>query len=112
MDHYTHLTKIKAHHTHHKYMYMQNVFGFLYFFNDDHEEREKVHENRNIKNKKYKKSNPFYENTNRKLYKSKEGKTIAKFYTFCVKLSGEREKKRKEKKKRKNKKYKEVFKVA
>ena len=30
-----------------------------------------------------------------KLYKSKEGKTI-KFYTFCVKLSGEREKEVKE----------------
>ena len=43
---------------------------------------------------------------NLKLYKSKEGKTITTFYTFCVKLSDEREKKRK------NKKYKEVFKVA
>ena len=45
------------------------------------------------------KKNPFYENTNRKLYKSKEGKTIAKFYTFCVKLSGERKKKKREKRK-------------
>ena len=43
---------------------------------------------------------------NLKLYKSKEGKTITTFYTFCVKLSDEREKKRK------NKTYKEVFKVA
>ena len=102
MEHYTHLTKIKAHHTHPQVY----VHAKKKFFNDDHEEREKVHENANIKKK-----NPFYENTNRKLYKSKEGKTIAKFYTFCVKLSGEREKKR-EKKKRKNKKYKEVFKVA
>ena len=34
---------------------------------------------------------------NLKLYKkSKEGKTITTFYTFCVKLSDEREKKRKE----------------
>ena len=41
-----------------------------------------------------------------KLYKSKEGKTITTFYTFCVKLSDEREKKRK------NKTCKEVFKVA
>ena len=29
--------------------------------------------------------------TNLKLYKSKEGKTITIFYTFCVKLSDERE---------------------
>ena len=43
---------------------------------------------------------------NLKLYKSKEGKTITTVYTFCVKLSDEREKKRK------NKTYKEVFKVA
>ena len=33
---------------------------------------------------------------NLKLYKSKEGKTITTFYTFCVKLSDEREKKKKE----------------
>ena len=37
----------------------------------------------------------FYENTNIKLYKSKEGKT------FCLKLSGERQKKREKKKKKK-----------
>ena len=44
---------------------------------------------------------------NLKLYKkSKEGKTITTFYTFCVKLSDELEKKRK------NKTCKEVFKVA
>ena len=60
-----------------------------------------------------KKMQIFHENTttkhnkNLKLYKkSKEGKTITTFYTFCVKLSDEREKKRK------NKTYKEVFKVA
>ena len=44
-------------------------------------------------------------NTNLKLYKSKEGKTMTTFYTFCVKLSGEQKKK----KEKKNKKYKEVF---
>ena len=33
------------------------------------------------------------ENTNLKLYKSKLGKTITTFYTFCVKLCGERDKK-------------------
>ena len=42
----------------------------------------------------------FNENTNLKLYKSKEGKTIAKFYIFCAKLSGEREKINKKKKER------------
>ena len=46
---------------------------------------------------------------NLKLYKSREGKTITTFYTFCVKLSDEREKNKKQKK---NKKYNEVFKVA
>ena len=46
----------------------------------------------------------FYKNTNLKLYKSKEGKTITTFYTFCVKLSGELEKEKK--------KEQEVFKVA
>ena len=39
-------------------------------------------------------------NTYLKLYKSKEGKTITTFYTFCVKLSDEREKKRKEEEER------------
>ena len=58
-----------------------------------------------------KKEDFFDENTNLKLYKSKERKTIAKYCIFCVKLSGEREKIKK-KKKRKNEKYKEVFKVA
>ena len=45
--------------------------------------------------------------TNLKLYKSKEGETITTFYTFCVKLSDEREEKKGGKKK-----YNEVFKVA
>ena len=53
----------------------------------------------------------FNENTTLKLYNSKEGKTLTKLYTFCVKLSGEREREKKEKEK-KNKKYKEVFKVV
>ena len=70
---------------------------------DDHEEKDKV--NISWKYKKLKQTN------NQKLYKSKEGKTITTFYTFCVKLSDERERK-KEKKKRKNNKYNEVFKVA
>ena len=95
MVHYTHLTKIKAHHT--RYPPTSICMYIFIFFNDDHEEREEVkfHENTNIE------KIIFYENTNRKLYKSKEGKAIAKFYTFCVKLSGEREKRKKEKKKKK-----------
>ena len=70
MVHYTHLAKIKAHYTHPQ-AYMQNL------------NLKKMMNTRKV----------FYENTNIKLYKSKERKTI-KFCTFCVKLSGEREKKK------------------
>ena len=74
MVHYTHLAKIKAHYTHPQ-AYMQNL---------------------NIK-KMMNTRKVSYENTNIKLYKSKEGKT------FCLKLSGERQKKRREKKEKKKK---------
>ena len=66
------------------------------------QQQQHTHNNNNNNNNKTK-------NKILKLYKSKEGKTITTFYTFCVKLSDEREKNKKPKK---NKKYNEVFKVA
>ncbi len=98
MMHYTHLTKIKAHHIHpQSYMQTLNLRGKK----NDQEEN---------KGKYFMKIPHTHTNThtNLKLYKSKEGKTITTFYTFRVKLSDAREEKKKKKKKKERKKEEEV----
>ena len=100
MMHYTHLTKIKAHHIHpQSYMQTLNLRGKKndqeenkgkYFMKIPHTRaraRARTHTHTQKKN-------------NLKLYKSKEGKTITTFYAFRVKLSDVREEKKKKKKKK------------
>ena len=91
MAHYTHLTKIKAHHT-----YQQSYI----YANIKFEKKRKKMTTRKRESKYFMKIQQ-QQQINLKLYKkSKEGKTITTFYTFCVKLSDEREKKRKERTRR------------
>ena len=98
MMHYTHLTKIKAHHIHpQSYMQTLNLRGKKK--KDDQEEN---------KGKYFMKiphtHTHTHTHTNLKLYNSKEGKTITTFYTFRVKLSDAREEEEEKKKKKKKKK--------
>ena len=100
MMHYTHLTKIKAHHIHpQSYMQTLNLRGGGGGGGEKNDQEEN-------KGKYFMKIPHTHTNThtNLKLYKSKEGKTITTFYTFRVKLSDAREGKKKEKKNRKKQK--------
>jgi len=101
--HYTHLTKIKAHHIHpQSYMQALNLRGEK---NDQEENKVNISWKYHTRTHAHKHTNTH---TNLKLYKSKEGKTITTFYTFRVKLSDAREEKKKEKKKKKKREKKEV----
>ena len=91
MVHYTHLTKIKAHHRPPQ-AYMQNLnLNNFFFLNDDHEEKERV--NISWKYQQQQQQPKKIKNKNKTLQEQGR-KTITTFYASSVKLSDEREKRR------------------